>query len=90
MIKPDCYTNIGKILDFILSHGFQINKALMLRLNEEMVQLLFPEQALKAYFRELLRFLTSDVVVGLEVVGEHSIESMKMLAGNVNPLIMQS
>lgn len=61
----------------------------MLKLNEEMVQLLFPEQSLKAYFRELMRFLTSDVVVGLEIVGENSIESMKMLAGNVNPLAMQ-
>ena len=42
----------------------------MLRLNEEMVQLLYPEQSLKAYYRELLRFLTSDVVVGFEMVGE--------------------
>ena len=58
----------------------------MLRLNEEMVQLLYPEQSLKAYFRELQRFLTSDVCVGLELVGENSIERMKQLAGAVNPI----
>jgi nucleoside-diphosphate kinase len=76
LIKPDSYTNIGKILDMILGSGFQINKVLMLRLNEEMVSLLFPEQAMKSYFRDLLRFLTSDVVVGLEVVGDNAIERM--------------
>ena len=43
MIKPDCYTNIGKIIDLILMNGFTINKALMLRMNEEMISLLFPD-----------------------------------------------
>ncbi|CDW91111.1 nucleoside diphosphate kinase [Stylonychia lemnae] len=84
IIKPDAYTNIGKILDIILNNGFQINRMLMLRLNEEMVQLLYPEQALKAYFRELQRFLTSDLVVGLELVGDNSIERLKALAGSGN------
>ena len=58
----------------------------MLRLSEEMVSLLYPEQSLKAYFRELQRFLTSDVVVGVELVGEHAIERMKQLAGSANPM----
>jgi nucleoside diphosphate kinase len=40
---------------------------------------------MKAYFREMMRFLTSDVVVGLELVGENSIERMKILAGPTNP-----
>ena len=86
MIKPDSYTNMGKIIDIIISNGFAINKALMLRMNDEMVQLLFPDQSLKAYFRELTRFLTSDVVVGLEIVGENSLEGIKAIAGNVNPM----
>lgn len=77
MIKPDAYTNIGKIIDIILSNDFTISRMLMLRLNEEMVSLLYPEQSLNAYFRELSRFLTSDVVVGIELVGENSIERMK-------------
>eukprot|EP00347_Sterkiella_histriomuscorum_P022633 403337746 len=53
MIKPDAYTNIGKIIDIIL---------------------------------ELQRFLSSDVSVGIELVGENSIERMKILAGQSNPL----
>eukprot|EP00347_Sterkiella_histriomuscorum_P017719 403348257 len=86
MIKPDAYTNIGKIIDIILQNGFQINRLQMLRMNDEMIQLLYPEQSLKAYFRELQRFLSSDVSVGIELVGENSIERMKILAGQSNPL----
>lgn len=86
MIKPDAYTHIGKILDLIVHNGFQINRLLMLRMNEEMVSLIYPEQSMKAYFRELTRFLTSDVVVGIELVGDNSIERMKMLAGQPNAM----
>ena len=57
----------------------------MLRLNDDMVQMLYPEASLKTYYRELNRFLTSDVVVGVEVVGESSIERMKQLVGSTNP-----
>ena len=41
LIKPDAYSNIGKIIDIIIANGFQINRAQMLRLNEEMVALMF-------------------------------------------------
>jgi nucleoside diphosphate kinase len=34
LIKPDAYSNIGKIIDIIIANGFQINRAQMLRLNE--------------------------------------------------------
>lgn len=37
MIKPDAYTSIGKILDIILQSNFQVNKAQMIKLNEEMI-----------------------------------------------------
>ena len=40
---------------------------------------------MKPYFREMIKFLTSDVVVGLEVVGDNSIERVKALAGPTNP-----
>jgi nucleoside diphosphate kinase len=42
---------------------------------------------MKPYFREMSRFLMSDVVVGVEVVGENSIERMKELVGNISPSV---
>lgn len=57
----------------------------MLKLNEELVTYLYPEQSTKPYFREMSRFLTSDVVVGLEVVGDNVIERCTLLGGHINP-----
>ena len=48
----------------------------MLRLNEEMVTLMFQDQATRPHFKEYCKFMMSDVVVGLEIVGENSIERM--------------
>ncbi len=76
LIKPDAYSNIGKIIDIIIANGFQINRAQMLRLNEEMVALMFQDQANRPHFKEVCKFMMSDVVVGLEIVGENSIERM--------------
>ena len=91
MIKPDAYQHMGKIIDIILQQpGFSISRVLMLRLNEEMVAQIYPDHSLKAYFRELTRFLTSDVILGMEIVGENSIEKLKALAGQPSPLGMMS
>lgn len=59
----------------------------MLRMSEEMIQHLLPEQAAKPHFKDLLKFLTSDVVVGLEIVGENSIERMNIIAGPESPTL---
>jgi len=85
LIKPDAYTDIGRIIDVIQRSGFTINKAKMAKLDEGVVALLYPSYATKAYFREITRFLMSDVVVGLELVGENAIETMKQVAGPENP-----
>jgi nucleoside diphosphate kinase len=58
----------------------------MLKLNEEYISYLYPDLNKKPYFREMIRFLISDVVTGMEIIGENSIENMKHLIGNANPL----
>jgi len=35
LIKPDAYQHIGKIFDIIIANGFQINRAIMLRLTPD-------------------------------------------------------
>lgn len=45
MVKPDAYQNMGKIIDTVLANGFTITRALMLRLSEDMVYAMFPEEA---------------------------------------------
>lgn len=60
----------------------------MLRLTDEMARLLFQEQqGSKPHFNEFCKFLTSDVVVGLEILGERSIERMNIIAGPESPTL---
>lgn len=47
--------------------------------------MMFAAEAIKHQFKELIKFLTSDVVVGLEIVGENSIERMNIIAGPESP-----
>jgi nucleoside diphosphate kinase len=44
MVKPDAYPHIGKIIDIIIANGFSVNRAQMVKLSEEMVQMLFADQ----------------------------------------------
>lgn len=57
----------------------------MLKLSPEFATEFYPHQAQKPYFREILGYLTSDVVVGFEVVGVNAIENLKALVGPANP-----
>ena len=45
----------------------------MLKLNQDTVHKLFTNGSQRPYFHEIQKFLSSDVVVGLEIVGENSI-----------------
>ena len=48
---------------------------------------MFQDEAHKPQFRDTARFLMSDVVVGLECVGENSIKRMNTLAGPDSPTL---
>ena len=76
MVKPDCYIHIGKIVDIILSNGFKISQMQMAKLTPSQAGQLCsnPQEA---------QFLTSDVVVGFELVAEGAVEK---LLGLIEPI----
>ena len=78
---------MGKIIDIVVANGFSIGRVMMLRLSEEMIHMMFSELASRPGFREFIRFMQSDVVVGMEVIGENSIERMKVIAGPESPTL---
>mmetsp|Transcript_11442 Transcript_11442/g.19349 ORF Transcript_11442/g.19349 Transcript_11442/m.19349 type:complete len:206 (+) Transcript_11442:160-777(+) len=97
LIKPDSYINIGKIVDYLIvnTSDLRINNVQMLKLTEDVArELLFNPQFIepgsqlsyKPIQNEVVRFLCSDVVVGLEIVGENSINQVLNLSGPENAL----
>ena len=86
MIKPDCYKNIGKIIDAIYCSGFKISKLKMSRFNQVTASEFYGEHKGKPFFPNLQNFITSDVVVGMELVAENAIDKWRQLIGPTNTL----
>lgn len=72
MIKPDAYTNIGKILDIVEQH-FRISKIKMVKFTKEIAEEFYAEHKGKPFFEELVNFICSDLAVGLELVCDDAI-----------------
>lgn len=86
LIKPDAYSHLGSILTLILQSGFKVNRLKMLRLSPAQAQTLYLEHQSQPNFSEILACLTSDVVTGLELVGENAVSVWRELMGPANSL----
>ncbi len=65
--------------------GFQVARVLMARLSEPDVQQIYAEHVGRPYFPQLVRHMTSDAVVGIEVAGPNAVNAMQVIAGPTNP-----
>lgn len=84
MIKPDAYRNIGKIIDAVQASGFRINKLKMTRFNEATSGEFYGEHKGKPFFPTLQGFITSDVVVGMELVADNAVDKWRQVIGPTN------
>ena len=84
MIKPNAYNNIGKIIHIIEKSNLQINKMRMTKFSVKDAEEFYAEHKGKPFFQELVSFITSDVVVGFELIGEKAIEIWRNLIGPTN------
>lgn len=86
LIKPDAYSHLGSIIAIILDSGFKINRMKMLRLTSTQAQTLYSEYQSQPNFSELIAYITSDVVTGLELIGENAVSMWKDLMGPANSM----
>jgi nucleoside-diphosphate kinase len=84
MIKPDAYTNLGKIIDATYANGYSINKLRMAKLDKNTVGEFYAEHRSKPFYGDLESFMTSDVVVGMELVADNVIEKWRETIGPTN------
>jgi len=73
MIKPDCYTHIGRVIDAIIQAGLSINAMKMARFTINDAIQFYSEHQGKPFFDDLINFISSDVVVGMELVSENAV-----------------
>ena len=85
MIKPDCYLQSGKIINLIEEAGFTIGNVKMARLTQAEAERFYEEHRGKACFRGLVEFVSSDLVVGLELIADGGVGRWRELLGDTDP-----
>ena len=87
MIKPDAYMSIGKILDMIYNKGgFTISKLKMTRFTQEDAAEFYQEHQGKSFYPNLINFMTSDLIVGMELVHKDAVKSWRDFIGPTNSI----
>ena len=88
LVKPDGVKKglIGEILRRFEQRGLHIVALKMLRLSEEKAQIHYEEHKGKAFFADLVNFITSGPIVAVVVRGEKAIKTIRTMMGTTNPV----
>ena len=87
IIKPDCIgnNNIGAIIDHLEKAGLQVVAAKMLYLSKDQAELFYAVHKERAFFGELVEFMTSGPVLVMTLEGENAIEKNRDAMGATDP-----
>jgi nucleoside-diphosphate kinase len=87
MIKPDATAagNTGKILDKIISSGFQIRAMKWTLLSKEDAGKFYAVHKERSFFGELVDYMTSGPIVALVLEKENAVENFRKLIGATDP-----
>ena len=87
IIKPDAVKNrnTGKIYDRIMSAGFEIKSAKLLRMTQSQAEGFYAVHKERPFFRDLVKFITSGPVVVQILEAENAISLYRNTMGATNP-----
>lgn len=87
MIKPDGVQRalVGEIISRIEKKGFKLKAMKLMRITPELARKHYAEHEGKAFFNDLVEFITSGPVVAMIWEGEGVIANMRLLMGQTNP-----
>ena len=87
MIKPDAVKNrnTGKIYDRILTSGFSIVSAKLLRMTKSQAEGFYDVHSERPFFGELTEFMSSGPCMVLALKKENAVEEWRKTIGATNP-----
>ena len=85
MIKPDAYMQIGKIINMIEEQGFTISNLKMLKMGTQDAEKFYSQHKGKPFYKGLCDHMSSDLVVGLELVADNCVAKWRQLLGPTSP-----
>ena len=90
MIKPDAYEKTGKILALIQANGFSIANLKQCKLSLADAQAFYAVHKAQPFYNDLCKFMSSDVVTALELVGNGAIQGWRKLLGPTSSFTARS
>jgi nucleoside-diphosphate kinase len=87
MIKPEAVSNKkqAEIIDLILKNRFEITNMRQFRFSEEEARRFYAMHEGKPFFENLVSYITSGPVVGLELEREDAVRVLRALVGATDP-----
>ncbi len=88
LLKPDAVQRrlVGRIISRIEDKGLKIVGLKMIRVSRELAEKHYAEHREKAFYAELVHFVTSAPVVAMVVEGPKAVEVVRKMMGKTNPL----
>ena len=87
MIKPEAVRNgkQGEIIDMLIKNRFRIVRMKQFKFDRARASAFYAVHEGKSFFDDLVRYITSGEVVGLELAKEGAIEFLRELVGATDP-----
>lgn len=88
IIKPDAVGNgfTGKIMDRIISSGFNIKAARLLHLSREQAERFYEVHKERPFYQDLVDFMTSGPCMPMALEKENAVAEFRQLIGATNPV----
>jgi nucleoside-diphosphate kinase len=88
IVKPDAVRRglIGEILGRIERKGLRIEAMRQMRIDQDLAERHYDEHRDKAFFGELVEFITSGEVVVARVAGDQAVSVVRTLMGPTDPV----
>ena len=77
LLTPDVYLQFGKIVNVIEESNLTISNFKIAKLSKQDAEKLCENQKGKSHYNDLVNFLSSDLVLGVEVLAENCISKVK-------------
>ena len=89
IVKPDAVRRglIGEVLRRVEAKGLQVEELRTTRIERGVAEEHYAEHREKAFFEELVGFITSGPVVVARVSGEQAVSVLRMLMGPTDPAL---
>jgi nucleoside-diphosphate kinase len=91
IIKPNAVANkhVGKIIDIIENHTFDILRIQKMQLTSDRARTFYAIHKEKPFFDELITFITSGPIIVMALEKENAIAEWRNTMGNTNPALAQ-